>query len=66
MFDACYYDSSISALYQPFANVNNNGRMSGTGGSFGTANVTMKKFRIAQKDPLDPKSGYEMVSGSCP
>jgi hypothetical protein len=55
-------NSSISALFQPFANSSGGLSRFWGGGSFGTANVTMKKFRIAQKDPLDPKSGYEMVS----
>ncbi len=50
-------NSSISTLFQLFPRSQN---LWG-GATFGTANVTMKKFRISQKNPLDPKAGYEMV-----
>jgi hypothetical protein len=54
-------NSSISALFNPFANTPGMVSHLWGGASFGTANVTMKIFRIAQKNPLDPKAGYEMV-----
>ncbi len=55
-------NSSISAMFQAFANSHNILSNLLGGATLGTANVTMKKFRIAQKDPLDPKAGYEMVA----
>lgn len=55
-------NSSISAMYNPFANSSTILSNIWVGGSFGTANVTMKKFSIAQKDPLDPKKGRELVA----
>ncbi|MDP4229613.1 MAG: hypothetical protein Q8916_04315 [Bacteroidota bacterium] len=55
-------NSSVSALFQPFANETSFISKVWGGATFGTANVTMKKFRIAQKDALDPKKGYEMVA----
>ncbi len=55
-------NSSISALFQPFANVSGIQSHFWVGGSFGTANVTMKKFSIVQIDPIDPKKGLAMAA----
>ena len=55
-------NSSISALFQPFANSLGFQSHIWFGGSFGTANVTMKKFSIVQIDPLDPKKGLAMAA----
>lgn len=55
-------NSSISALFQPFANTSGIASHIWFGGSFGTANVTMKKFSIVQIDPIDPKKGFAMAA----
>ncbi|MEI8135136.1 MAG: hypothetical protein WCH46_08710 [bacterium] len=55
-------NQSIAALYQPWDNAHGIGHNVWAGATIGTANVTQKKFSIVQKDPIDPKKGYEMVA----
>ena len=55
-------NQSIGASYQPWDNSRSIFRNVWFGLTLGTANVTQRKYSILQKDPSDPKQGYEMAA----